>query len=116
MKRKLIKILYWSPRILGILFIAFISLFALDVFSTGYTFHETVVALLIHLIPTIILIFALLIAWEWEMIGGIIYIVLGLCYIAGTWGKFGLATYLIIAGPLILIGLLFIVNKFIKDK
>ena len=38
--------LTWTPRILGLLFAAFLSLFALDVFEQGYQGWETVLALL----------------------------------------------------------------------
>jgi hypothetical protein len=33
-------ILYWAPRLLGILFSLFVSIFALDVFGQGYGFWE----------------------------------------------------------------------------
>jgi hypothetical protein len=39
------KVLFWSPRVLGILIAIFISLFALDVFGEGYSFWETIIAL-----------------------------------------------------------------------
>ena len=39
------KILFWLPRILAIIYIAFLSLFALDVFWEGYGFFETIAAL-----------------------------------------------------------------------
>ena len=32
--------LFWIPRIAGILFILFISIFALDIFGQGYSFWE----------------------------------------------------------------------------
>jgi len=51
MKKKTKKALYWAPRIIAILFIVFISLFALDVFIEGYGFWETIVALFMHLVP-----------------------------------------------------------------
>jgi len=40
------RVLFWAPRVLGILFALFLSLFALDVFSEGYSFGETMLALL----------------------------------------------------------------------
>ncbi len=58
--------LLWLPRILCILFAAFISIFALDVFGAGYTASETLVALFMHLIPTGLILIALAIAWRWE--------------------------------------------------
>ena len=46
------RVFHWSPRVLSILFALFLSIFALDVFSEGYAFAETILALLMHLIPT----------------------------------------------------------------
>ncbi len=111
---KLKKILYWSPRIITILFIIFISLFALDVFSERYGFFDTIVALLIHLIPTYILITALLTAWRWPIVGGFIFIILGIFYIVWVWNKQPIIAYFLISGPAFLIGLLFIIGHKIK--
>ena len=66
------KWLYWAPRILAISFAVFTTLFAVDVFWKGYGFWGTVLALLIHLIPTYLIIIATLVAWKWETIGGTI--------------------------------------------
>jgi len=41
------QILFWTPRIAGILFVLFISLFALDIFDMQLGFWETIV-LFIH--------------------------------------------------------------------
>jgi hypothetical protein len=49
------KLLTWLPRIPGMLFAVFISLFALDVFSEEKGFLQTLIALLMHLIPTFII-------------------------------------------------------------
>jgi len=39
------RVLYWTPRTLSIAFIAFLSLFALDVFGPGQGFWKTLLAL-----------------------------------------------------------------------
>lgn len=65
--------LYWSPRVLTIAFIAFLSLFALDVFTEGRGFWETLLALAIHLIPSFVLIAALVLAWRWEWVGAVMF-------------------------------------------
>ena len=65
------RLLFWTPRALAIVFIAFLSLFALDVFGEGYGFWQTLLALVIHLIPTWILIALLILAWRWEWIGAV---------------------------------------------
>ena len=49
------KFLVWAPRIAGILFILFISLFALDVFEMRLGVWGTLFALFMHLIPSILL-------------------------------------------------------------
>ena len=73
--------LFWTPRILTILFILFISLFALDVFGNGYGFWETVLALFMHLIPSFVLIVVLIIAWRYDLVGAIGFVLAGLLYI-----------------------------------
>ena len=75
---KRIKILYWTPRILGILAILFISMFALDAFQHGLSIWQQIAAFLMHLIPSFILLLVLIIAWKRELLGGIIFLVLGL--------------------------------------
>lgn len=110
------KFLFWSPRILIIIFGLFISIFALDVFSEYSKFWEMFIAFLIHLVPTYLIIIAGLIAHKKILIGGAIFIFLGLAYIYMTWGEFDFITFLIIGGPLILIGALFIISYFYNEK
>jgi hypothetical protein len=101
---------------LGIFIAIFISLFALDVFAEGYSFWETIIALLMHLIPTVIILIILAIAWRWEWIGGILFILLGVLYITLFWDPSQLPAYLMISGPLFLIGLLFLLNGFLRRE
>ena len=109
------RLLFWSPRILSIIFAAFISLFALDVFGPGYSFAETIVALAMHLIPTAIFLALLVISWRWEVVGAVVFPVLGLLYIASFQGRFHWSVYLIIAGPLFLIGGLFLCDWLLRS-
>jgi hypothetical protein len=104
------RVLYWTPRILCILFAVFISLFAFDVFEGGKGFWETSVALLLHLVPTIIIVAVLVLSWRREWIGGILFIALGIFYVVWAWGRGHWAAYALISGPLLLIGILFLLN------
>jgi hypothetical protein len=52
-----------------ILFIAVLSLFALDVFDEGLGLWQTVVALAMHLRPTFFMVATLVVAWRWEWVG-----------------------------------------------
>ena len=102
--------LFWTPRILCFLFVIFLSLFALDVFSENYGFWKTILALLIHLVPVYIIVIALVIAWRWEWIGTILFIALALVYPIMSRGRFHWSAYVGISGPLVLIGVLFLLN------
>ena len=102
--------LFWTPRILCLLFAGFISMFALDVFQENHGFWNTTIALLMHLIPTGILLLVLAVSWRWEWIGALIFNALGAFYVTAFWGRFPWQTYLVIAGPLMLIGALFLLG------
>jgi hypothetical protein len=108
------KILYWLPRCLGILLAVFISLFALDVFGTGAGFWQTALALLIHLLPTALILAAVLLGWRREWLGGLLFIGLGAWYIIMTRGREHITAYLLLTGPALLTGALFLVNWFRK--
>jgi hypothetical protein len=116
MSRTMKQFLFWTPRILCILFAAFISIFALDVFGQGYSFWQTVVALLMHLMPTWIILITLAVAWRWEWVGGILFAALGIFYIISMWGRFPWSVYLVIAVPAFLLATLFMVNWFYRGQ
>jgi len=65
-------VLYWAPRILAFLFAAFISIFALDVFGAGYKFGELLVALFMHMVPTFLVLIAIIAGWKREWISAIL--------------------------------------------
>jgi len=110
------KILFWSPRIICILFAVFISIFALDVFEENKELRDIIIGLAIHLIPTFLIIVLLILSWKWEWIGGIFFIALGILYIVFAYGKFPLSVYFIISGPLFVVGALFLMNWFWRKE
>lgn len=122
---KSIKLFHWLPRFICILAILFISMFALDSFEGDNSIWEKIEAFAIHLIPTYILTVFLLIAWKWERIGGIIFIVVGLGFIPfiathnyamnqSIWQT--LLIILAINIPFIIVGMLFLVSHYLKKK
>ena len=109
-------IFLWLPRILTILFILFISIFALDVFQQGRSFWKTTGGLFMHLRTAFILLGILYITWKWEKIGGFVFIATGIWFIYYFHMR-SLMNALIGAGPLFLIGILFLVSGIIgNDK
>jgi len=109
--------LFWTPRAVSIAFIAFLSLFALDVFDGHLGLWQTALALAMHLIPSFVLIAALLLAWRWEWIGAALYGTAGLMYVGWVVSlsrpvppAIRLNWILAIAGPAFVIAGLFLAN------
>ncbi len=99
------RILFWLPRMLGIAFAVFLSLFALDVFGEGAGFWATAAAPGMHLIPTALVVVALVLAWRWEWIGTVLFGGLAVLYAVTQFRH--PSWILTISGPLILIAVLF---------
>ena len=106
MKSRIDGWLFWTPRVLSILFALFVSVFALDAFNEGEDFWKMVRAFLIHLIPAALIVVALVIAWRWEAIGGLLFIALGAVSVAQT--RLGWFTLV-----LFLVGVLFLLSRFL---
>jgi hypothetical protein len=81
-KKRVGKWLFWTPRILSIIFILFLVLMSLDIFGNNYTFWETILGLFMHNIPALILLVVLIISWKHELVGAIVFALAGLLYIA----------------------------------
>jgi hypothetical protein len=56
------------------------------------------------------------IAWRWELAGAVVLVALGAYYVLSTRGRFPSSTYLLIAGPPVLIGLLLLVHGLLGTK
>jgi hypothetical protein len=112
------KFIFWTPRVLSIIFIFFLMLFSLDIFSMNLGFWETILGLFMHNIPAIILAIVLIISWKYEIVGGITFILAGLFYIflilKNGFEWYMLSWGLTISGPAFLIGILFFIGWFKK--
>ena len=109
------KFLYWTPRILSIVFILFLSLFSLDIFDGNYGFWGTILGLFMHNIPSFVLIILLVIAWKHELVGAIAFALGGLLYIIlilmnQTFEWYMLSWIIQISGVAFLIGYLWFLN------
>lgn len=110
MKTKSASIVFWVPRVLCLLFAAFLSIFALDVFDGSHGFWQTMGALFMHLIPTWILLVLLAVSWRWEWVGAVVFPAMGIFYLVNFWGRFHWSAYVLISGPLTLLGVLFLLS------
>jgi len=109
------RVLFWTPRVLAIAYIVFLGCFALDVFSERHSFWTTVLALIIHLIPSLVLVAALILAWRWEWIGAALFAAAGVVYVTMVWPRAispmaKLNWMVTIAGPAFLVATMFLVN------
>jgi hypothetical protein len=115
MEKKTNNFVYWTPRVLGIIFILFLMMFSLDVFEPGLTPWQIVVGLFIHNIPALFLLIVLIISWKREIVGGVFFILAGVLYILALvlnrrFEWYMLSWVLTISGPAFLIGNLFMIN------
>ena len=119
------KILRWTPRVLCIIAILFVSMFSFDAISPERTFWQNIGSLIMHLLPSFIMIAFLVVAWYWELTGGILIALVGLVATPFIYnlnlqrtGSVGttLGVVLMITVPFIIIGALFIISYFLNRK
>jgi hypothetical protein len=100
-------------------------MFAFDVFDPALTIWQQLGALVMHLIPSFVLAIFLAIAWKWEMIGGIIFTVIGIFLSPfifqrnfnmnhSVWISLGVIA--MITFPFVIVGALFILSDKLRRK
>ena len=120
-----INVIHWLPRVICILAILFISMFAADAFEPGFTIWQQFGHFFIHLIPSFGLLAFLMIAWKWEYVGGVIFILIGIGFSPiifihnynmnhSIW--MSLNIIMLITFPFVVVGILFIRSHIIKKK
>lgn len=120
-----LKLIHWLPRIICILAILFISIFALDAFNPERTIWQQIGDFLIHLIPSFVLTILLIFTWKREFIGGLIFTLIGVGfspfvflhnYNMNQSVQMSLMIILLITIPFVISGILFIVSYKMKKK
>jgi len=101
------KLLFWAPRVAGILVAGLLALFALDAFNDR-SFVSAWPEFAIHLIPSLLVLIVLAIAWRFEWIGAIAFVGLAALYAVTARGR--LDWIVVVSGPLVVVGLLFLVS------
>jgi hypothetical protein len=100
-------------------------MFALDAFEPGLTLGQQIRDFSIHLIPSFILTAFLIVAWKWELVGGVIFILIGLGFSPfifflnyhrnhSLWISMGIIG--IITIPFIIVGILFLMSNRMKKR
>ena len=119
------RLIGWIARLLCIAAIIFISIFALDSFDGNKDWLDKMKNFVVHLFPSFIFIVFLLISWNREIVGGVIFFLTGLVltpYVfknnyemnESIWISIGVVAMVTL--PFVLIGLLFIWSGRLKKK
>jgi hypothetical protein len=116
---------HWIPRVLCILAILFVSIFALDAFDPALGMNQQILGFLIHMIPSFVLLLFLTIAWKHERAGGIIFTASGVVLSPLVFNHnynmnhsigLSLVIILMITFPFVVVGILFLISYTLKKK
>lgn len=100
-------IVLWAPRVCGLLVAGFIALFALDSFD-GRRVIDALPAFGVHLLPSLLILAVVAIAWRTPWFGAIAFAGLAIAY--GVMVRWRMDWVAAIAGPLVLVAALFLVS------
>lgn len=103
------QLLFWPPRIISLLFVVFVSLFAFDVFEQAQGW-AVALALLIHLLPSFLLLGIVFLAWRHDLFGAIAFLSLAIIYVLSVGFDRPWSWYATIAGPCLVVSLLFFIS------
>ncbi|MCK9578498.1 hypothetical protein M0R01_03335 [bacterium] len=100
------KIIYYSSRILSIVIVGFFALFILEGFSPEFTWQDS----LSHLVITLVVLGATIVAWKKPVIGCWFFIILGLYYLIFISAPQQYWQGILIGGIPLLTGILFLIE------
>jgi hypothetical protein len=103
-----------SARVTGIAAVFFIWIFALDVFGPDSPWTEQALGFLIHSIPNFVLLGVLAIAWRFERVGGVLFLVVAVAPFLLLSNEHWINA--ILAAPFVLTGLLFLLAGILRQR
>ena len=95
----------WIGRGLAICLSLFLALFALDELQPDKPVGQTVIDVLVHLLPTALVLAVVALSWRRQWIGAVAFVALAVGYAVSV--RFRVDWVLAISGPLFVIGLLY---------
>jgi hypothetical protein len=98
----------WAPRITGLGLSAFLASFALDSFSGSPGLAETAIAVIMGLAPALVVLAVVIVGWRYPAVAGLLFAVFALIYSLDALEHPGWVV--VIAGPLALEALLFLIS------
>ena len=98
----------WLPISLGVLFAAFLGIFALD--------SESVVGFAMHMIPSMVILVGVLVGWRRPLVGGVLFLAMAIAATLQFNTYRHLFTILFITGPFVLVGILFLLHWLLSRR
>ena len=107
----------WFPRIVVMLIIVFLSMFSADLFDERLGFWQLMLGLLMHNIPSIILLLILILTWKKPLLAGLLIIAIGIIMTIYFRHYTRWDIFFVIEFPVLLVGGSYLVYEFlVKDK
>lgn len=100
------QLLLWAPRLLGIALALFLCVFALDAFEPQKPLAAVLTDLAVHLAPAALVLAIVVLAWRRPLPGGVAFVLLAFGYALSV--GFRIDWVMVISGPMLMIGLLFL--------
>ena len=94
---------------IGVLYALALLVFALDVFNHDQSISQTFSDVLLHLVPTMVVFLFVFVGYKNPLIGAVICLVSGLIYIISGWSNMHWTAHVVIAGPLSVLSMLYII-------
>ena len=107
--KKTQRLLFWTPRLLGLAVGLFLAVFALDAFSEPRPPADAILDFLLHLLPSLVVVSLVAASWRREWIGAVAFAILGMAY-AATTARGHMDWIVLISGPSLLVSALFLWN------
>lgn len=103
----------WAPRVVGIGLAVFLALFAADVFIENRGILGTIVALMMHLVPSIVVLALVFVGWKHEGFAAAGFVALAVLYAATMRER--LAWIALVSTPLAIVSALFFYSWWSKN-
>lgn len=109
------RVIVWAPRVLSVCFALFLGVFALDAFTVPFD-PTQLIGFLAHLLPTLVLLLVVFIAWRRELVGAAAFLVVAAFYILNVGLDRPWSWYAAIAGPAALVGILYLAAWYVRRR
>jgi predicted tellurium resistance membrane protein TerC len=105
------RFVYWLPRFVAVLIVAFFALFILEGFSPEFSWVDS----LMHSLLALVALTMTVVAWKWPKVGGWFFVLLGARFLVPSLiGRE--VSGLVIGGVPVAAGILFLIEGFKNGK